>query len=82
MKVNPLVWVERADILGLHNAKGADGYWYNVQQEASNAFTYEGHPSDMPDSIRVKCDTLDAAKAAAQADYERRILAALEGGAA
>lgn len=76
--VKPLVWEERSDILGLHNAKGADGYWYNVKQRASNAFTYEGHPSDMPYSIRVECDSIEAAKAAAQADYEARILSALE----
>lgn len=76
--IKALEWEARTDILGLHNAKGCDGYWYNVQQVADGVFVYEGHPADMPDHVSSKHPSLAAAKAAAQADYEARILAEIQ----
>lgn len=76
--IKALEWEARPDILGLHNAKSCDGYWYNVQQVADGVFIYEGHPAGMPDHVGSKHPSLIVAKAAAQADYEARILAQIQ----
>lgn len=77
-RVKPLEWEAHADIEGLHNAKGADGWYYNIFERLDGGFNYEGHPGTFPPPHPTTCDSLHAAKAAAQADYEARILSALE----
>lgn len=72
VRVKPLVWSARDDLKGLHEACGADGLYRNVWDQKNDTWVYEGDPT------QARFPTLDAAKAAAQADYERRILAALE----
>lgn len=75
VSVKPLEWVERDDIQGLFNAESTIGWWYNVQA-IDGGFRYEGGPPAVPAAPQM-FPSLEAAKAAAQADYEQRILAAL-----
>lgn len=79
VKVKPLVW-EDFDGLG---AKASAFYqanyliqWWKGEGRYEVALSYPGYQTGY-DGQRWH-DTLDAAKAAAQADYETRILAALE----
>lgn len=76
-EVKPLVWDARADIPGLHNADSAIGWWYNVRELHHGGFEYEGDPVFAFRAVPQWFDTLEDAKAAAQADYTARVLAAL-----
>jgi hypothetical protein len=76
VRVKPLVWTAREDLNGLHEACGADGLYRNVWDQKNGTWVYEGDPTTNPPT-QARFHTLDAAKAAAQADYEARILAAL-----
>ncbi|TPM53233.1 hypothetical protein FJ959_22130 [Mesorhizobium sp. B2-2-4] len=72
VKVRALIWneYEREGVIDEWDAfSGFDGY-YNIKM-GSSAYVVL-----CPDAEH-ECDTLEAAKAAAQADYERRILSAL-----
>jgi len=73
-KVKPLVWVTHGGIPGLHEASSPIGWYYNIW--ASEGVWYEGDPAS-GEPMRKKYATIEAAKAAAQADYDARILAAL-----
>lgn len=78
VRVRPLEWKAREDIKGLHDAFGADGWCRNVWEQAEGRATYEGDPAiTVLNRSGALFDTLDAAKAAAQADYDARILAAI-----
>ena len=72
VKVKPLVWEHHpAGCLGSTGGIGAS-YIVDTRAKDGSAFFVKGiHPSP-------SFDTLEAAKAAAQADYEARIIAALE----
>lgn len=76
VRVKPLEWTAREDFNGLHEACGADGLYRNVWDQKNGTWVYEGDPTTNPPT-QARFPTLDAAKAAAQADYERRIRAAL-----
>ena len=70
-KVKPLVWIECIDAT-LHDTHcqyeiATDGGFWRVTKGVTGGGSYV-----------CDCSTLQAAKAAAQADYERRILEALE----
>lgn len=75
--VKPLEWLPHEDIPGLHNAKGSDGWYYNIFEGSDGAFRYEPHPGTFPPPHPLDFPAIEAAKAAAQADYEARILSAL-----
>jgi hypothetical protein len=73
VRVKPLVWTKVTDesyrgdsLIGRYYAYKADGFW-RTYREANGSWV---HPKDEL--------SLVAAQAAAQADYEARILAALE----
>ena len=75
VRVKPLVWRHRTDISYLHEAKGADEWYRNIRED-DGQYILEG---DFTGNVAERIfPTLEAAKAAAQADYEARILAALE----
>ena len=71
--VKPLVW---APVLGTNERAHSDGLCYEVAQRTSSGewFWWLQH---IPHRLSVPFSTLEAAKAAAQADYEARIRAAL-----
>jgi hypothetical protein len=78
VKVKPLEWYASTDIPGLHNAESPICWWYNVHELNDGRFKYEGDPCALPQNVQPSAHpTLEAAKAAAQADYEARIYAAL-----
>ena len=74
--VKPLVW---APVLGTNERAHSDGLCYEVAQRTSSGewFWWLQH---IPHRLSVPFSTLEAAKAAAQADYEARILSALQPG--
>ena len=80
VRVRPLAWVQR-DNVETFDAIGAD-LSYRVD-DAFNYFASDGVRTQLPSwrgpftSTQV-CVSLEAAKAAAQQDYENRILSALE----
>ena len=74
--VRPLEWRQRLDLPYLHEAKGSDGWFRNIR-ESCGRFILEADHLGTEDRI---FQTLEAAKAAAQADYTARILAAIEPG--
>lgn len=76
-RVKPLVWQARDDLKGLHEARGADGLYRNVWDQQNGTWAYEGDPTANPQQ-QAMLPTIEAAKAAAQADYEARILSALD----
>jgi hypothetical protein len=74
VKVKPLVWEDWADVpVRVASAQTILGR-YKVQERASGA----GWMLVFPNGNLTNRDTIEAAKAAAQADYEARILAAIE----
>jgi hypothetical protein len=78
-RVKALEWEARTDMPGLHNAKSPIGWWYNVHELNDGRFKYDGDPCALPQNMQPSAHpTLEAAKAAAQADYEARILSALD----
>jgi hypothetical protein len=77
-EVKPLEWIKRSDIEGLHNAKSPIGWWYNVRAIDGGRFAYEGDPVRGLLNIPKAYPTLEAAKAAAQADYTASVLSALK----
>lgn len=58
---------ERGDMYWINQSFGSDSYYFVTVRRSDGGILYDG-------------DDLYAAKAAAQADFERRILSALEGG--
>lgn len=60
----------------VHYGAGIFGHWYGVSREKAGAWDIIHHVGGNPVHLPL-CETLDEAKAAAQADYERRILSAL-----
>lgn len=77
VKVKALEWKQRNDIPGLHSALGCDGWLRNIRRNKQGRFEYEGDPATTSYNETKFFNTLDEAKAAAQADYERRIRSAL-----
>ncbi len=83
VRVKPLVWTVTQDKRDgrTHYGHGAFDHWYGVHREKAGAWAAFHFLSAKRTGIYPENDdtfpTLDAAKAAAQADYERRILAAL-----
>lgn len=79
VRVKPLVWeVFQSKYEGRqHYGRGVFGHWYGVSRQKSvawNCFHFiDGRRVDLGTH-----PTIDAAKVAAQADYEARILAAIE----
>lgn len=80
VRVKPLEWTARYakyDGGKEHYGTGIFGHWYCVKREKGGVWSIMchigGHVCHLPPS-----KTLEAAKAAAQADYEARILAALD----
>jgi hypothetical protein len=74
VKVTPLVWGDWADVpVRVASAQTILGR-YKVQERASGA----GCMLVFPNGNLTNRDTIEAAKAAAQADYEARILATIE----
>lgn len=74
VKVRELEWVMHVIGDGTplrQNTWAADKYYYQIVESPSGKF-------DLRRGTYAICDTLEAAKAAAQSDYERRILSALE----
>ena len=77
VSVKPLEWVARDDIVDLYNAQSPTGWWYNIRKLQDGRFKYSGDPAASPVPTAQTFQCLDFAKAAAQDDYERRILSAL-----
>lgn len=77
VNVKALEWKQRNDIPGLHSALGCDGWLRNIRRNKQGRFEYEGDPATTSYNETKFFNTLNEAKAAAQADYERRILSAL-----
>ena len=78
--VKPLVWrtiQDKYDGGREHYGTGAFGHWYCVHRRKSGVWDIVHHVDGKPIHLEP-CDPLDAAKAAAQADYEARILSALD----
>ena len=78
-QVKPLVW-ESID----YGYKSDDGFWfkcrtivgdYSLYMHRSGAFSVWNDSKDL--RLKHNCQSIDAAQAAAQADYTRRILEAL-----
>ena len=76
-RVKPLEWFEgAADGIFADQVWSADAYLIEKRKNVDNAFDLHCYFWDGDNARRYP--TLEAAKAAAQADYEARILAALE----
>ena len=78
--VKPLVWrtiQDKYDGGREHYGTGAFGHWYCVHRRKSGVWDIVHHVDGKPIHLEP-CDTLDAAKSAAQADYEARILSVLD----
>lgn len=75
VKIKPLVW--KLTSLGSYSEYTAITPigWFQVNQPAAKDWFYWPPTREWVGSF----DSAEAAKAAAQADYERRILAAIEG---
>lgn len=77
-RVKPLVWVEYYPGSGNWSAPAFGGWYFAKKCWDHGGFGFWS-PIDGPDDAHRSCNpTIKAAKAAAQADYERRILEALE----
>lgn len=82
--VKPLVWEVDTDKRDgrTHYGYGVFGHWYAVFREKTGAWGVfhfvSGKRTSLHPADSDTYPTLEAAKAAAQADYERRILAALD----
>ena len=76
--IKALEWEERTDIDGLHNAESPIGWWFNIRELSGGRAQYEPPPIGGPSSMRSVHPCIEAAKAVAQADYEGRILAAIQ----
>ena len=74
VRVKPLVWVDADDDDALARAESM-GQEYSVGYDCGAWFAYS---ETWCGDVAAGLPTVDAAKAAAQADYEARILAALE----
>lgn len=80
VRVKPLEWVARYakyDGGREHFGTGVFGHWYGIKREKNRAWSVSHHIGSKRIEVGFYPD-LESAKAAAQADYERRILAALE----
>ncbi len=83
--VKPLVWEPSVIDKPWHSAKAPWGWYYAQWDDETQAWfaSLEMGEIEYPTILDpADVPTLDAAKAAAQADYERRILSALEIGGA
>ena len=77
--VKPLKWVVRQDKYDggrEHYGTGAFGHWYCVRRLKNGVWDIVHHVDGKAVHLET-CPTLEAAKAAAQADYEARIRSAL-----
>jgi len=77
VQVKPLVWEKHRDY-GLHDAPSPLGWWYNIHETSGSRFEYQGDPAAGREGNPKMFTTIEAAKAAAQADYAARIMAALD----
>lgn len=78
--VKPLVWEPAINNKPWHSAKAPWGWYYAQWDDETNAWfaSLEMGEVEGPIILTVKdVDTVETAKAAAQADYERRIISAL-----
>lgn len=75
VRVKPLVWRYGENTAFIH-AGEPNGISYTMMPTTSGLFRVYGIPGDHDNAAQF--DSLEAAKAAAQADYEARILAALD----
>lgn len=84
VKVRALEWEAFQDKTDgrIHYGYGVFGHWYSVRRHKAGAWECSHYIKSKPVTVMAEgsaChDTLEAAKAAAQADYERRIREALE----
>ena len=74
VKVKPLVWREGENSVFLHGAGGGNSY--TIMPTMRGGFRVYGVPGNSDGAAEKS--TVESAKAAAQADYEARILAAIE----
>lgn len=78
--VKPLVWrtlQDKYDGGRGHYGTGAFGHWYCVHRRKSGVWDIVHHVDGKSIHLEPR-DTIEAAKAAAQADYEARILSVLD----
>lgn len=80
VKVKPLVWEclsSKFDGGREHFGTGVFGHWYGVKREKNRSWRVAHHIGNSVVEVG-HFESLEAAKAAAQADYEARILAAIQ----
>lgn len=78
MRVKALVWNDTR--VGIHYANAwfvVDGLQYELSPAGTDKWWMQLLLADGREAECVLCDTLEAAKLAAQADYERRVMACL-----
>lgn len=84
VRVKPLVWKAYDDKRDgrTHYGYGAFAHWYAVYRMKTGAWSVfhfiNGNRTEVHSEDKVIYPTIEAAKATAQADYEARILAAIE----